>query len=62
MNEELERIRAKVWEAMQQATPRDAAPLARILIDLERGTDQPQQVESTLTDLEERRKRRAAGA
>lgn len=60
MSEELERIRKIVWDAAEKASPRDVAPLARILLDLERDGD-AEQAGSALSQLEERRKRRAAG-
>lgn len=60
MSAELDRIRERVWAAIEGAPPRDVAPLARILIDLERGAE-PEQAATTLSQLEEKRRKRAAG-
>jgi hypothetical protein len=55
------RLERRLWELLEDAPPRDGAPLARVLMDLKRGAD-PVVVKSKLDQLEAKRKaRQAAG-
>ena len=53
------RLERRLWELLDEASPRDGAPLGRLLLDLKLGED-PVRVASKLDQLEARRKQRGA--
>ena len=56
------RLEKRLWELLEDAPPRDGAPLARVLIDLHAADADQVKVKSRLDQLEERRQKRQAAA
>lgn len=56
------RLEKRLWELLDDAPPRDGAPLARVLIDLHAADANPVRIKSRLDQLEERRKKRQQAA
>jgi hypothetical protein len=53
-------LERRLWELLGEASPRDAAPLARVLMDLKAGAVSAGQARDALDELERKRATRQA--